>query len=357
MLKNWFKLIFSPLAIFKNIIAETRFQYKYFLFITKSVAKIKYFYNPNKLDFEKVRTSFTTVIWRVFGFLSASLVSGAIMVLALYSFIDSPKEKILQRENRQYKDQLRRLQTRVSELSMVLGELQDRDAQIYRTIFEADPISFKPKFNPNDRKYKLAEGFDDAEVINDLNHKVENITSLVAMQSKSFDELKKLADSKQEFLASIPAIQPIANKDLKRIASGFGYRIHPIYKTTKFHSGIDFTAPTRTPVYATGNGIISFAKYEGRGYGNHIVINHGFGYKSLYGHLSSIEVYERQKVKRGELIGYVGNTGTSTAPHLHYEVEKGTKKVNPINYFFNDISEADYEAIRDISARPTQSFD
>jgi hypothetical protein len=179
----------------------------------------------------------------------------------------------------------------------------------------------------------------------------------VAIQTKSFDELKKLADNKSDFLASIPAIQPIANKDLKRIASGFGYRIHPIYKTTKLHSGIDFTAPTRTPVYATGNGSISFAKYEGRGYGNHIIINHGFGYKSLYGHLSSIEVFERQKVKRGELIGYVGNTGTSTAPHLHYEVIKGERKVNPINYFFNDISESDYEAIRDLSARPTQSFD
>ena len=321
------------------------------------MAKIKYFYNPNKLDFEKVRTSFTMVIWRVFGFLSASLVSGAIMVLALYSFIDSPKEKILIRENIQYKEQLRRLQKRVGELSSVLGELQDRDAQIYRSIFEADPVNFKPKFNPNDKKYKLAEGFNDAEVINDLSKKVENISSLVAIQTKSFDELKKLADNKSDFLASIPAIQPIANKDLKRIASGFGYRIHPIYKTTKLHTGIDFTAPTRTPVYATGNGSISFAKYEGRGYGNHIIINHGFGYKSLYGHLSRIEVFERQKVKRGELIGYVGNTGTSTAPHLHYEVIKGERKVNPINYFFNDISESDYEAIRDLSARPTQSFD
>lgn len=321
------------------------------------MAKIKYFYNSNKLDFEKVRTNFTTIIWRIFGFLSASIVAGAIMVMALYSFIDSPKEKILQREKKQYKEQLNRLQARVSELSMVLGELQDRDAKIYRTIFEADPISFKPKFNPSDRKYRLAEGFNDAEIINDLNNKVEKITSLVELQSKSFDELKKLADNKSDFLASIPAIQPIANKDLKRIASGFGYRIHPIYKTTKFHSGIDFTAPTRTPVYATGNGNIVFAKYEGRGYGNHIIVNHSFGYRSLYGHLSSIEVYEGQKVKRGELIGYVGNTGTSTAPHLHYEVEKGAKKVNPINYFFNDISEADYEAIRDISTRPTQSFD
>ncbi len=321
------------------------------------MAKIKYFYNPNKLDFEKVRTSFTTIIWRVFGFLSASIVSGVIMVLALYSFIDSPKEKVLQRENKQYKEQLRRIQNRINELSGVLSELQEKDAQIYRTIFEADPVSFKTKSKINDKSYKLAEGFDDAQLLNDLNKKVEELGNMVEVQGKSFDELKKLADSKSDFLASIPAIQPIANKDLKRIASGFGYRIHPIYKTTKFHSGIDFTAPTRTPVYATGNGKISFAKYEGRGYGNHIIINHSFGYQSLYGHLSSIEVYEGQKVKRGELIGYVGNTGTSTAPHLHYEVVKGTKKVNPINYFFNDITEADYEAIRDISARPTQSFD
>jgi murein DD-endopeptidase MepM/ murein hydrolase activator NlpD len=186
---------------------------------------------------------------------------------------------------------------------------------------------------------------------------VDELTGLVTIQSKSFDELSKLAQNKTEFLASIPAIQPVTNKDLKRIASGFGYRVHPIYKTYKFHSGIDFTAPRRTPVYATGNGTVSISKYDSRGYGNHVIINHGFGYSSLYGHLSSIEVYERQKVKRGELIGYVGSTGTSTAPHLHYEVVKNNKKVNPINYFFNDLTENDYDVIRDIASRPTQSFD
>lgn len=319
------------------------------------LAKIKYFYNPNKLDFEKVRTSVTSVIWRVFGFLSASLVAGAFMVLALYSFIDSPKEKILRRENQQYKENLKRIQLRLSELNFQLNELQERDRSIYRAVFEADPIQFKPRVTPD--KYKLAEGFAEAELINEMTKKVEELAQLVAVQKKSFEELNKLAENKAEFLASIPAIQPVTNKDLKRIASGYGYRIHPIYKTTKFHSGVDFTAPTRSPVYATGNGRVSFVKYEGRGYGNHVIIAHGFGYKSLYGHLSSIEVFEGQQVKRGELLGYVGNTGLSTAPHLHYEVWKGERKVNPINYFFNDLSEADYEAIRDIAARPTQSFD
>ena len=319
------------------------------------MAKIKYFYNPNKLDFEKVRTSVTSIVLRVFGFLSASIVAGAIMVLAMYSFIDSPKEKILRRESQEYRDQLKQFRVRIAQLNKEMNDLQEKDRNIYRAIFSADPVDFKPKSNP--AKYKIADGIDDAALINDLNKKVEELGNLVQIQKKSYEELNKLAENKIEFFASIPAIQPIANKDLKRIASGFGYRIHPIYRTTKFHSGIDFTAPRRTPVYATGNGKIVFSKYEGRGYGNHVIINHGFGYQSLYGHLSSIEVYSGQNVKRGELIGYVGSTGTSTAPHLHYEVMKGERKVNPINYFFNDINESDYEAIRDISSRPTQSFD
>jgi murein DD-endopeptidase MepM/ murein hydrolase activator NlpD len=322
------------------------------------LAKIKYFYNPHKLDFEKVRTSFTSVILRFFGFLSASIVAGAIMVLALYSFIDSPKERILKRENELYREELRRMEYRISELSTSMAELQDKDATIYRAIFEAEPVKYKStKVNPNSYKYKSIAGLEYAAELEKLSNKIDELTGMVTTQNRSFDELTKLAQNKTDFLASIPAIQPIANKDLKRIASGFGYRVHPIYKTYKFHSGIDFTAPRRTPVYATGNGTVEIAKYEGRGYGNHIIINHGFGYESLYGHLSSIEVSERQKIKRGELIGYVGSTGTSTAPHLHYEVVKNNKKVNPINYFFNDVTEDDYNAIRDIASRQTQSFD
>lgn len=319
------------------------------------MAKIKYFYNPNKLDFEKVRTSVTAVILRAFGFLSASVVAGTLMVIALYTFIDSPKEKILRRENEQLKERMKKLEYKVSDLFVSLNDLQEKDAGIYRAIFEADPA-------PTHRNKPAKSGDEEEDIMEPaalkrLSGKVNMLTDMVNRQYESFKELEKLARNKTEYLASIPAIQPVANKDLRRIASGFGYRLHPIYKTYKFHSGIDFTAPRRTPVYATGNGRVEASRYELRGYGNHIILNHGFGYESLYGHLSSIEVFNGQKVKRGELIGYVGNTGTSTAPHLHYEVIKNHVKVNPINYFFNDVTESDYEAIRDIANKPSQSFD
>lgn len=322
------------------------------------MAKIKYFYNPHKLDFEKVRTSLTSVVFRIFGFLSASVVAGAIMVVALYSFIDSPKERILKRENDLYKSQLKGLNNKLNQLNGVVAELQERDANIYRAIFEAEPIDInirKGGFGGVD-KYNDLAGLPNSEEIINLNNKVDELSAQVYIQSKSFDELNKLAENKTEFLACIPAIQPISNKDLKRIASGFGYRIHPIFKTHKFHSGIDFTAPNGTPIYATGNGTVVTAE-RGAGYGNHVVINHGFGYQSLYGHMSRVKVRNGQRVKRGELIGYVGSTGTSTAPHVHYEVVKGKNKINPINYFFNDLTEEEYQAIRDIAAREGQSFD
>jgi murein DD-endopeptidase MepM/ murein hydrolase activator NlpD len=322
------------------------------------MAKIKYFYNPHKLDFEKVGTSVKGMAFRVFGFLSASAVAGAIMVVAVYNFIDSPKERILKRENEQYREQLKVLGLRVQELSGVLGELQDRDANIYRAIFEAEPLETNMRKGGfgGAEKYKELEGFTSSEELIAINKKIDELSSQVYIQTKSFDELNKLADNKTEFLASIPAIQPISNKDMRRIASGYGYRMHPIYKTHKFHSGIDFTAPSGTPIYATGNGTVVTAE-NGRGYGNHVIISHGFGYQSLYAHMSRIKVRDGQKIKRGELIGYVGSTGTSTAPHVHYEIIKGDNKINPINYFFNDLTEEEYESIREIASRPTQSFD
>ena len=322
------------------------------------MAKIKYFYNPHKLDFEKVGTSISSIFLRVFGFLSASAVAGGIMVFVAYSFIDSPKEKVLLRENNQYKNQLRSLNQKVKELNGILKELQERDANIYRAIFEAEPIdiNMENKGYGSIDKYRNLEGFDNSEEIISLTKKLDELSAKVAIQSKSFDELSLLAKNKTLFLASIPAIQPISNKDLTRVASGYGYRIHPIFKTHKFHSGIDFTAPQGTPIYATGNGVVVFAS-SGSGYGNHVIINHGFGYSSLYGHMSRIKARPGQKVKRGELIGLVGSTGTSTAPHVHYEVMKGKNKINPINYFFNDLSEEEYQAIRDIASREGQSFD
>lgn len=320
------------------------------------MAKIKYFYNPHKLDFEKVGTSIWSIVLRVFGFLSASAVAGGIMVFVAYSFIDSPKERVLKRENEQYKIQIRYLNKKINDLGGAIAELKDRDANIYRAIFEAEPIEIKLGKAGSADKYKSLEGFDNTEELLALNQKVDELTDKVLAQSKSFDELSKLAKNKTEFLASIPAIQPISNKDLTRVASGYGYRIHPIFKTHKFHSGIDFTAPQGTPIYATGNGTVSLAE-NGNGYGNHVIVYHGFGYSSLYAHMSRIKARPGQKVKRGELIGYVGSTGTSTAPHVHYEVMKGANKINPINYFFNDLTEEEYQAIRDIASREGQSFD
>jgi murein DD-endopeptidase MepM/ murein hydrolase activator NlpD len=209
----------------------------------------------------------------------------------------------------------------------------------------------------NVEKYQQLMGYSNSAILIDLNQKMETILAKVAMQNKSFDELARLASRKKEFLAAIPAIQPVANRSLRKMASGFGYRLHPIYKTYKMHEGIDFTAPTGTPIYATGNGRVMNVDKEHRGYGNCIVINHGFGYQTLYGHMYRMKARPGQTVKRGELIGYVGNTGLSSGPHLHYEVIKNGKKINPINYFFNDLTEAEYTNMRELAQRPTQSFD
>jgi murein DD-endopeptidase MepM/ murein hydrolase activator NlpD len=322
------------------------------------LAKIKYFYNPHKLDFEKVGTNIWSIVLRIFGFLSASAVAGGIMVFVAYTFIDSPKERILKRENDQYRYQINVLNQKLTQLNGVMKELQERDRNIYRAIFEAEPMEINTDNEKlsNLNKYRDLEGFNNSEELIALNQKVDHLSSLVDAQSKSFDELTEMAKNKTAYLAAIPAIQPISNKDLTRMASGYGYRIHPIFKTHKFHSGIDFTAPKGTPIYATGNGTVSTAE-NGSGYGNHIVINHGYGYYSLYAHMSKIAVKKGQKVNRGDLLGYIGNTGTSTGPHLHYEVIKGGQKINPINFFYNDLSAQEYDKMIEISTNNNQSFD
>lgn len=320
--------------------------------------KVKYYFNSHSLKYEKVVTSIRKKLLQVFVFMASTAVFASVIILIAYSYFDSPKEKQLKREIDQLKLQYDILNQRLGKVSAVLKDIEDRDDNIYRVIFEAEPIpkTVREAGFGGVNRYSALEGYNNSELIIELTKKLDKISKQLYIQSNSFDEIFKMAKNKAEMLASIPAIQPLSNKDLKRVASGFGYRIHPIYKTTKMHTGMDFTAPIGAEIHATGNGIIN-VEYKHRGYGNHVIINHGYGYKTLYGHMSKIIVRPGQKVKRGDVIGYVGNTGTSTAPHLHYEVHKYNKPINPINFYYNDLTAEEYERMLVISSQSNQSFD
>ncbi|UKJ05814.1 M23 family metallopeptidase [Solitalea lacus] len=320
--------------------------------------KVKYFYNSNTLKYEKVELSLKKKALRVLGYLATVTVFSVVTVTIAYNVIDSPKEKKLKREIEQLSLQYDILRKRIKQLDAVVTDLQERDNNIYRVIFESEPITsdeWQTGF-AGIHHYKALESSNYSALMIETTRKLDELAKKMFIQSKSYDFLVKEVKNKDKMLASVPAIQPVSNRDLTRMASGYGYRIHPIYKTRKFHAGMDFTSQTGTPIYATGDGVVTTAGIE-RGYGNEVVINHGYGYSTLYGHMSKIATRVGQRVKRGEVIGYVGNTGASTGPHLHYEVHKGGKPVNPINYYFNDLSPAEYEKMLELSSRNNQSFD
>lgn len=321
--------------------------------------KAKYYFNTHSLKYERVVVTFRRRFWQVFGWLATAMVFSTVIIALAYRFLDSPKEKQLKRELSMMNLQYEILQQRAEQASRVLKEMEEHDDNIYRVIFEAEPIpsTIREAGYGGVDKYKALEGYDNTELMVETTKKIDKLMKQLYVQSKSFDEVFELAKNKKELLASIPGIQPISNGDLKRIASGFGYRIHPIYKTSIMHTGIDFTAPIGTEIYSTGNGIVSKVETEGRGYGNNVIINHGFGYETLYGHMSKIKVRPGQRVTRGEIIGLVGNSGSSTGPHCHYEVIKNGKKIDPINYFFNDLTTTQYDQVRDLASRYNQSFD
>jgi murein DD-endopeptidase MepM/ murein hydrolase activator NlpD len=279
--------------------------------------------------------------------------------MIFYQFFDSPKEKRLKLEIQNLTSQYEVINNDMQQVETVLDEIQERDDNIYRVIFEADPIptSIRKQGFGGVNRYEKLLGLSNSELMINTSKKIDQLTKQLYLQSKSFDEVIDLAKNKSNMLASIPAIQPVANKDLKRMASGYGYRIHPIYKTRKMHYGMDFSAKTGTEIYATGDGVVSKIKRSKRGYGNYVKINHGFGYETLYAHMSKYIVKRGQKVKRGEVIGYVGNSGISTAPHLHYEVRKDNKKINPMNFYYNDLSPEEYEKMLEISLQSNQSLD
>lgn len=322
------------------------------------MARVKYYYNAAKLKYEKIELSWKQWVIRVFGFLSATAVFAAIIIAFAYTYLDSPKEKQLKREIAGMELQYDLLNEKVELLEKALGDLQNRDDNIYRVIFEAEPIPENSRrAGVGNKDYRELQSFSNSDLLIESSSRVDKLAKQLFIQSKSYDEVVGMVKAKSALMAAIPAIQPIKNKELNRIGSGFGYRIDPIYKTIKFHEGIDFTAPTRTEIYATGDGRVSEIMRMDRGYGNCVVIDHGYGYKTLYAHMSRFNVREGQKVKRGEVIGYVGNTGKSTAPHLHYEVIKDGAKVNPVNFFYNDITPEQYDRMIQNASQLNQAFD
>jgi len=323
------------------------------------MGKIKYKFNPDSLSYYKVESSFKQKALKGLAYFFVFLVNATIGY-ALYSVAyDSPKEIGLKRQISEMNLNIEVFNKQLDDIESVLGDMQQKDDNIYRTIFEAEPLNYSVReagFGGTNR-YRNLEKMENSKMVINTAKRLDIISKKVVVQSKSYDDLLILASSKEKMLASIPNIQPISNKNLERTASGWGYRIHPIYKIKKFHQGIDFTASTGTEIYVTGDGIIEKIESSHRGYGNSIVVNHGYGVKTLYAHMDRFNVKNGQKVKRGEVIGFVGNTGLSTAPHLHYEVIHNNERVNPINYFFNDLTAAEYDLMIELSMKPGQSFD
>ena len=321
--------------------------------------KIKYYYNTHTLRYEKLETPLRVKLLRVFGFIAAAFVTAAIISLLAFRFIGSPNEKLLRAENERMNDRYRELTKETKKIEQQMKELEDRDNEVYRSIFEATPIPDSARLKDLEKEKQIAkvEGMEQNDLINSIVTTLNNMSSRIKVQQASYKDLQGMAKDKEKILAATPAIQPVSNADLKRIASGFGYRIDPVYKTVKLHPGLDFAAPAGTPIYATANGTVEFAGNRGDGYGNNVIINHGYGYKTLFGHMFKIKARTGQRVTRGEVIGWVGSTGKSTGPHCHYEVIKNGNKIDPIYFFYNDLTPEQFDRLLKLAAASNQSFD
>lgn len=321
--------------------------------------KEKYHYNLKTLQYEKIKSSWKQIMTKSLGFAAATFITGIIFLGLFIYFFDTPKERLLKEEIATNKQQIINYDKEVDRLAKELEFLRERDVNTYRVIYEADPIP-NSIWNAGTGGSKIKafnKSYTTGKLMNDVNTKIESLKRKMVWQSKSYDEIANLIHNKEDMLASIPAIQPVANTDLKRMASGFGYRIHPVYKVKKFHQGMDFTAPTGTEIYATGKGVVEDANFSNGGYGNRVKINHGYGYKTLYAHMSGIAVKQGEEVVRGQVIGYVGNTGTSVGPHLHYEVIKNGEKINPSYFYFQDLNDEEFEEMLRLSENSGSSLD
>lgn len=323
------------------------------------MAGIRYEFDPQKLEYIPVKKGFWHRFRNTLLYILSSVASGALLLAIFVTIIDSPKEKSLKRENTQLRMQYKLMDKRMAQHEKVLEDMQQRDDNIYRVIFEADPIPStirKAGFGGTNRYQELL-GMENSNLIIETNKRLDIISKQLYVQSKSFDEIIELSRDKEKMLHSIPAIMPLNNKDLKRTASGWGYRIHPIDKIRKFHYGMDFTAPIGTDVFSSGNGKVKKLIRSRRGYGNHVIIDHGYGYETVYAHLSGFNVRKGQRINRGDIIGYVGNSGRSTGPHLHYEVRYKNRPVNPKDYYYMDLTPEEYEEMIEIASNYGQTFD
>lgn len=321
--------------------------------------KIKYYYNTHTLRYEKLITPFRVKMLRVFGFVAAAFVTAVLIAFVSFRFIGSPYERVLRQQNSDLKEDLGELNERLKAIDQQMASLEKRDNEVYRSIFEAQPIPDSLRVLQAEKAQEIAkvESLPEGQLIHAIDTTINKLKARIAAQRKSYEEVIKLVANKEQLLASTPAIQPVSDKDLNRIASGFGYRIDPVYKTIKLHAGLDFAAPQGTPIYATADGTISVAGFSEGGYGNHAVINHGYGYETLYGHMLKVKARAGQHIKRGEIIGYVGSTGKSTGPHCHYEVHKNGQKLDPVYFFYNDLSPQQFDQLLKRASSSNQSLD
>ncbi|GGK10165.1 peptidase M23 [Yeosuana aromativorans] len=323
------------------------------------MSKVKYYYDPESLSYRKIERKKRTTIKYAFMFILASALFGFMFVFIASQYVESPKEKALKRELQNAQLQFQLLNKKMDQAEAVLANVADRDNNIYRVYFEANPIpeeQRKAGFGGINR-YKDLEGFDNSKLIIETSKRLDILQKEIVVQSKSLDEIAKLAEEKEKLLSAIPAIQPVRNEDLKRMASGYGMRSDPFTKVRKMHWGMDFSAPRGTPVYATGDGVVIRADNRATGYGNHIEIDHGYGYKTLYAHLYKYNVRKNQKVRRGDLIGFVGSTGRSDGPHCHYEVSKDGQRINPINFYYGSLTPEEFNELLEHASLENQSLD
>lgn len=322
------------------------------------MSKVKYKYNPKTLSYDEVELTWRDHLKKLSYYAIASIVASVLILFVSYGYIKERGKKEAALENEQTKALLEEKINQLNNIESVLAEIQDRDDNIYRLIFGADPYpEYKREvgIGGNQKKYEDLMNMDHGDLLVEISNKIAVVEKKLYAQSVSFDSVIAMAKEKEALLQSVPSIQPISNDDLTRIASGFGMRMHPIYKILKMHTGLDFTADIGTPIFATGDAVVEECKVMS-GYGQIVILDHGFGYKTRYAHVSEYKCKKGDKVKRGDIIALVGNTGASVGPHLHYEVMYKGNLVNPVNYFFNDLSPEEFDEVVKISSQPTQSM-